>query len=180
MSRRRIPTALAALAALTLTAAACGPGTASGPAVANDQEVASLKSQLASAQRDQTYWKQLTALVQPVSLKTMSDHRAHMTQGGYLIALHFDDMELGNAKNLNWLAFGVPGKFCSADQQRVEAQFGKGFTHFHDMKNDTHGGKPGAEGIWFQHTAVREFEAPWGKVAPGVDTKFMPTPAPAC
>jgi hypothetical protein len=181
MRKGRSATLVAGLAALALVAAACSPGTASGsPASAKDQEIASLKAQIAGLQQDQTYWKQLTSLVQPVSMKTMTDHRAHMTQSGYVIALHFDDMDLGKAKNLNWLAFGVPGRFCAADQQKIEAQFGKGFTHFHDMKNDTHGGKPGAEGVWFQHTAVREFEAPWGKVTPGVDMKFMPTPPPAC
>lgn len=50
----------------------------------------------------------------------------------------------------------------------------------HDLKADTHGGKPGVEGVWFVHVAVRSLKAPWGAVRPGVDEKFMPTPAPAC
>ena len=178
---RRLTGIVAGLMALLLVAGACAPSTAgSAQTSAQDQEIATLKTQLTTLQQDQTYWKQLTSVLMPVSLKTMTDHRAHMLQSGAVIALHFDDMDLGKAKNLNWVAFGVPGKYCQADQQRIETQFGKGFTHFHDMKNDTHGGKPGAEGVWFQHTAVRDFDAPWGKVVPGVDLKFMPTPATAC
>ncbi len=180
MRTRKLTGIVAGLAALLLVAGACAPGAAQQSSPAQAQEIATLKAQLATLQQDETYWKQLTSVLMPVSLKTMTDHRAHMLQSGAVIALHFDDMDLGSAKNLNWIAFGVPGKYCQADQQRTEAQFGKGFTHFHDMKNDTHGGKPGAEGVWFQHTAVREFDAPWGHVTPGVDLKFMPTPAPAC
>lgn len=180
---RRLTGIVAGLGALLLVAGACAPATsgAAQPATsAKDQEIATLKTQLAGLQQDETYWKQLTSTLPPITLKTMTDHRAHMLQGGALIALHFDDVDLGKAKNLNWIAFGVPGRYCAADQQKIEAQFGKGFTHFHDMTNDTHGGKPGAQGVWFQHTAVREFDAPWGHVVPGVDMKFMPTPAPAC
>ncbi|MEE8418498.1 MAG: hypothetical protein V3S02_00130 [Dehalococcoidales bacterium] len=43
---------------------------------------------------------------------------------------------------------------------------------------DTHGGKPGVEGIWFMHIAVRDFDAPWGHLQPGLDAAFMPTPPP--
>ncbi|OCP19378.1 hypothetical protein BC361_31120 [Ensifer sp. LC54] len=110
----------------------------------------------------------------------MTDHRAYMLPGGLVLALHFDDMDLSKAQNLNWIAVGFPGKFCKADQARLESEYGKGFTHFHSMKNDTHGGEKGEEGVWFVHTAVREFEAPWGKVEPGVDQNFMPTEAPDC
>lgn len=171
---------VAGLMALLLVAGACAPSAAQPSTSAKDQEIATLKTQLGTLQQDGTYWKQLTSAVMPLTLKTMTDHRAHMLQSGAVIALHFDDMDLGTAKNLNWIAFGAPGKYCQADQQRIEAQFGKGFTHFHDMKNDTHGGKAGVEGVWFIHTAVREFDAPWGHVTPGVDLKFMPTPATAC
>ncbi len=180
---RRLTRIVAGLGALLLVAGACAPATsaaAQAPTAAKDQEIAGLKTQLAALQQDETYWKQLTSTVMPVTLKTMTDHRAYMLQSGALMALHFDDMDLSKAKNLNWIAFGVPGKYCAADQQRIEAQFGKGFTHFHDMVNDTHGGKPGAQGAWLMHIAVREFDAPWGHVVPGVDLKFMPTPAPAC
>jgi hypothetical protein len=96
--------------------------------------------------------------------------------------LHLDNMDLSKAENLNWVALGVPGRFCKQEQERVEAQFGPGFTHFHDMANDTHGGAPGAEGVWFVHTAVRDFESPMsgGAVSQGVDHNFMPTPASDC
>lgn len=171
---------VAGLMALLVVAGACAPGAAQTSTNAKDQEIAALKTQLASASRTETYWKELSALLPPVTLATMTDHRAHMLQTGAAVALHFSDIDLGKAEHLNWIALGVPGKYCQTDQQRIEAQFGKGFTHFHDMQNDTHGGKAGVEGLWFIHTAVREFDAPWGHVTPGVDLKFMPTPAPAC
>jgi hypothetical protein len=171
-------------AGLTLVAAACAPGPS--PEVrAKEQEIASLKAQLATAERDARYWKQLTALLQPVEMKSMTDHRAYMLPSGVVIALHFDSMDLSKAENLNWVALGLPGRFCKSDQERVEQEYGAGkgiFTHFHDMKNDVHGGQPGAEGVWFVHVAVREFDSPMsgGRVQPGPDTKFMPTPAPGC
>ncbi len=128
--------------------------------------------------KDAKYWRQLTSVIKPVDMKSMSDHRAFMTPDGMVVALHFDNMDLNKAENLNWVAVGVPGKFAKAEQVRVERDFGKGFTHFHDMKNDIHGGQPGAEGVWFKHIAVRDFESPMsgGKVVQGVDSKFMPTP----
>jgi hypothetical protein len=121
--------------------------------------------------------------MQPVEMPSMSDHRAFMLpDSGTVIALHFDNMDLSKAENLNWVALGVPGKFCKQDQERVEAQFGPGFTHFHDMANDTHGGAPGAEGVWFVHTAVRDFDSPMsgGAVSQGIDNRFMPTVAQTC
>lgn len=126
------------------------------------------------------YWEQLTALMQPVAMPTMTDHRAFMLPSGVVMALHFDNMNLDQAENLNWVALGIPGRYCGSEQQRVTAAFGPGFTHFHDMKNDIHGGAPGAEGVWFVHTAVRDFTAPWGPVSQGIDMGFMPTPAPSC
>lgn len=132
----------------------------------------------ASASKEARYWQQLTSLLKPVEMKSMTDHRAFMTSDGTVVALHFDNMDLSKAENLNWVAIGMLGKFTKAEQERVEKEFGKGFTHFHDMKNDTHGGQPGAEGVWFKHIAVRDFESPMsgGKVTAGVDMKFMPTP----
>jgi hypothetical protein len=92
-------------------------------------------------------------------------------------------MDLAQAENLNWVALGVPGTFCKRDQQRVEREFGSGFTHFHDLEADTHGGKPGARGVWFVHVGVRDLESPMstGPVTGGeIDGGFMPTPAPDC
>ncbi|MBI2846978.1 MAG: hypothetical protein HYX82_03755 [Chloroflexi bacterium] len=160
--------------------AACSQGVSKEEAAAKDRQIQDLQTQLASVQQDSTYWRQLTALMPPVELRSMTDHRAYMLPSGVLLALHFDDMDLNQAKNLNWVAWGVPGRFCKQDQERLEKQYGAGFTHFHDLKGDTHGGAPGAEGVWFVHVAVREFDAPWGHVKPGVDANFMPTPAPSC
>jgi len=168
--------------ALTLISAACAQGVSKEAVASKDQEITALNGRVAALQQDATYWKQLTALFPPVELRSMTDHRAYMLPSGVLLALHFDNMNLNEAKNLNWVALGIPGKFCRADQQRIEKEFGSGFTHFHDLKNDTHGGNPGAQGVWFAHIAVRDFSSPMsgGAVKAGVDTSFMPTAAPAC
>jgi hypothetical protein len=170
-----------ALALVTVSLAACG-GDSEDELAAKDQQIASLQAQLSSVQQDSKYWDQLTGLFQPVEMPSMTDHSAFMLPTGGVLALHFDNLDQSKAENLNWFALGVPGKFCKADQQRVEAQFGHGFTHFHDMTNDTHGGAPGAEGVWFVHTAVRDFESPMsgGAVQQGIDHNFMPTAAPDC
>ncbi|MGH3034091.1 MAG: hypothetical protein ACRDON_05980 [Gaiellaceae bacterium] len=166
-----------ALVLVGLAAAGCG-GSDEQAASSGDQGSASAGS--AELRQEAQYWQQLTSLFEPVELTSMSDHRAYMLPSGYLLALHFDNLDLERAKNLNWVALGVPGRFCRKDQARVEAEFGPGFTHFHDLEADTHGGKPGAKGVWFVHTAVRDFEAPWGQVSQGIDSKFMPTAAPSC
>ncbi|MBI4492922.1 MAG: hypothetical protein HY690_09035 [Chloroflexi bacterium] len=190
--RKRMPTWSFVLVAagLALLASACAQSVPVEQVKAKDQEIASLKQEIANlqtqlksaegAQQDAAYWKQLTSLMKPVEMKTMTDHRAYMLPSGVVLALHFDHLNLDQAKNLNWVALGVPGKYCKQDQERVEKSFGQGFTHFHDLKNDTHGGTPGAEGVWFVHVAVRDFEAPWGKVQQGIDSAFMPTKASAC
>jgi hypothetical protein len=163
---------------VALAAAGCG-GSGDGSQAASAQ-VAELEQQLAGAEQDAKFWQQLTGLIEPVELPSMSDHRAYMLPSGVLVALHFDNMNLDEAENLNWVALGFPGRYCKEDQERVEAEYGSGFTHFHDLENDVHGGEPGAEGVWFVHVAVRDFEAPWGEVSQGIDGEFMPTPAPDC
>ena len=173
-----------------LVLAACGSGISQEEVAAKDQQIAEqqaqitqLQEQIGDSQQEAKYWTQLTSLMQPVEMPSMSDHRAFMLpDSGTVIALHFDNMDLSKAENLNWVALGVPGKFCKQDQERVEAQFGPGFTHFHDMANDTHGGAPGAEGVWFVHTAVRDFDSPMsgGAVSQGIDNRFMPTVAQTC
>jgi hypothetical protein len=164
---------------IVLAAAGCG-GSDDETVAGGDQESAAAES--SELRQDARYWQQLTSLFEPVELASMTDHRAYMLPSGYLLALHFDDMNLEQAKNLNWVALGVPGRFCEKDQARVEAEFGPGFTHFHDLEADTHGGKPGAEGVWFVHSGVRDFESPMseGPVTKGIDDGFMPTPAPNC
>ncbi len=136
----------------------------------------------ASLRQNAKYWQQATAVFEPAKLKTMSDHMIYMTSDGkLLLAYHFDNLDLSKAQNLNWVAVGVPGKWCKQDQERVEKLFGPGWTHFHNLVKDTHGGTvAGEDGVWFRHTAVRPFEAPWGQVSQGIDSKFMPTQAPNC
>lgn len=167
------------VAAVALLASSCG-GEDGG---ASEADAADATAQLADARQDSRYWEQLTNLMEPVELKSMTDHRAYMLPNGHLLALHFDNMDLEQAKNLNWVALGVPGRFCKRDQQRVEQEFGFGFTHFHDLKADTHGGKPNAEGVWFVHVGVRDFESPMSEgpvTGREIDSRFMPTPAPKC
>lgn len=168
---------------LAFVASACSQGVSRETVAAKDQEIATLRGQLGSLSQDAAYWKELTALMKPVELKSMTDHRAYMLPSGVLMALHFDNAKLQEARHLNWVALGIPGKNCREDQQRIESTLGTGFTHFHDLKRDTHGSSiPGVEGVWFVHVGVRDFESPMsgGPVKLGVDEKFMPTPAPQC
>ena len=168
---------------LAVLLGACSQGVSQETVAAKDQEITALKGQVASLSQDSTYWKELTALMPPVELKSMTDHRAYMLPSGVLLALHFDKPNLQQAQHLNWVALGIPGKNCAEDQERIEASFGKGFTHFHDLMRDTHGSTiPGVEGVWFVHIGVRNFESPMSSapVKPGVDEGFMPTPAPKC
>jgi len=177
VSAARLATVVPLLLAVGLIAAGCG-----GSGDSESADAAEL-AELAELRQDARYWQQLTALFEPVELASMTDHRAYMLPSGYLLALHFDNMDLAEAENLNWVALGVPGTFCDTDQKRVEAEFGEGFTHFHDLETDTHGGEPGAEGVWFVHSGVRDFESAMstGPVSGGeIDSGFMPTPAPSC
>ena len=177
VSPPRLATVVSLLLAVGLIGAGCG-GSDDG-----ESADAAESAESAEVRQDARYWQQLTALFEPVELASMTDHRAYMLPSGYLLALHFDNMDLAKAENLNWVALGVPGRFCERDQKRVEAEFGDGFTHFHDLEADTHGGKPGAEGVWFVHSGVRNFESQMstGPVTGGeIDTGFMPTPAPTC
>jgi hypothetical protein len=181
MFRRRgsLWTFVPVVVAASLLATACGGNGGD----TSEQEADELRASLASARQDSKYWRQLTSLMKPVELSSMTDHRAYMLPSGYLLALHFDDLKLEEAQNLNWVALGVPGTFCKKDQQRVESEFGRGFTHFHDLEADTHGGKPGAKGVWFVHVGVRDTESPMSEapVRGGkVDSGFMPTPPPTC
>jgi hypothetical protein len=147
------------------------------------REVAQLRAQLAAAQRDARYWQQLVSAFTPATklgVTSMADHLVLQTPGGPVLALHFDNMNLAKAKNLNWVAFAVPGRFTRADQARVNRLYGPGFTHFHDFEGDAHGGKAGTAGFWFVHIGTRNFTSPFGPVRTGkVDLNFMPTKPPA-
>lgn len=136
----------------------------------------------ASARLDAKLWRQLVQSFRPagdLGLGSMSDHQVLMLPSGLVMALHFDNMNLAKAKNLNWVAIGIPGVFTKADQARVNRQYGPGATHFHDLRTDVHGGKPGTRGVWFIHVGARSFTSPFGKVTEGkIDPSFMPTPPP--
>jgi len=134
---------------------------------------------LSRTQQDAKFWTQLTSVLKPApaNLRSMQDHRVYMLPSGIVIGLHFDNMNLAKANNLNWVVLGVPGRFTKADQQRVSREFGPGFVHFHDFVHDTHGGKPGAKGFWFVHIGARNFQSPFGQVQGGaIDPHMMPTP----
>ncbi len=147
------------------------------------QEVAALKAQLASAERDARFWRQLNSAFVPakrMGLNSMADHVVLRTPGGPVLALHFDNMNLDKAQNLNWVAYALPGSFTRADQARLNRLYGPGFTHFHSFKTDAHGGKLGTRGVWFVHIGTRNFRSPFGQVRSGkVDRNFMPTKPPA-
>jgi hypothetical protein len=157
-----------------------GGGATASAAPAQSRDLAALEAKLSQAQHDVKFWTQLTAVFKPapLHLRSMQDHRLYMLPSGIIFGLHFDNMNLAKAKNLNWVVFGVPGVFTKADQQRVTREFGPGFVHFHDFVHDTHGGKPGAKGFWFVHIGARNFTSMFGaQVKTGViDPLMMPTP----
>jgi hypothetical protein len=115
----------------------------------------------------------------------LPEHLWLVGEDGSVQFLHFDK-PLPEATRLLYVGYGVKGRWCAEDQERIEKAAGKGFTHFHrTAKVRTaeagHGGStPGEEGYWLKHVAVAEFDMPWGHVGHGVDMKFMPTTAPKC
>ena len=111
----------------------------------------------------------------------LPDHKwAAMGDGSYLF-LHFNK-DVNKADDLLYYGLALPGKFCKEDQDQLPP----GFVHFHQAKcaekdeEKCHGGKGGEDGFWLMHVAAKEMDMPWGHVKPGVDLKFMPTPAPSC
>lgn len=113
----------------------------------------------------------------------MPDHQFMAAGDGTFMFVHYDK-PVKDATKLLYVGAAVPGTFTKEDQARVEKQFGKGFTHFHqgncasESAEACHGGKGGEDGFWFRHVAVDSFKMPWGDVKPGVDLAFMPTVAP--
>lgn len=91
--------------------------------------------------------------------------------------LHFDHPDVTRATGLEYVGLGVRGTFYEEDRPAPE------FTHFHSRSAATweagHGGTAGADGYWLVHVAVTELTQPWGRVVPGVDRAFFPTPAPS-
>jgi hypothetical protein len=124
----------------------------------------------------------------------MPDHLIKELSDGTGLFFHFDK-PVGQESMILWMGSMILGKFCIADQERVQSAQGPGFVHFHQKRipgSDAmagHGGKGGEEGYWFRHIAVTNIPqgdmmagtgAPWGPVNPGIDMDFMPTPAPEC
>jgi hypothetical protein len=182
--RLRFAAPLSALVVTGLIAAAVfGSSGGAGTANAQAREIARLQAQLSATQQDAKFWQQLVQNFTPaksLGMNSMSDHQVLMLPSGLVMALHFDNMSLAKAKNLNWLAVGIPGVFTKADQARVNKLYGPGVTHFHDLKADVHGGKPGTKGVWFIHVGARNFTSPFGKVSSAkIDPNFMPTAPPA-
>jgi len=97
---------------------------------------------------------------------------------GRALFLHYDRPVDEPGAELIYVGDGIRGRFTAEDQPDTP-----GYVHFHQFRADSvdegHGGAPGAEGYWLRHVAVREMERPWGKVEPGVDFNFMPTPPPS-
>jgi hypothetical protein len=182
--RTTLAAALAALVAVGLLVAAL-VGSSGGAATAGTQakEVAALRAELAAVRPKARFWDQLAQNFKPargMGLVSMSDHEVLALPSGLVMALHYDSPNLAKAKNLNWIAIGIPGVFTKADQARVNRLYGPGATHFHDLEADAHGGKAGTKGVWFIHVGARNFTSPFGKVSQGkVDMRFMPTPPPS-
>ncbi len=97
------------------------------------------------------------------------------------IFLQFDKSNPDEATSLRYVGMGVKGVFCAEAQP--DATKGA-FTHFHRYTAPTyaegHGGPPGAQGYWLSFVSVDAFESNTGKVTPGPDYKFSPTPPPSC
>ncbi|MDP7302736.1 MAG: hypothetical protein QGG09_06520 [Pirellulaceae bacterium] len=105
----------------------------------------------------------------------------------YATFLHFNKPFSKKGAKLIFVGDAVKGRFCSEDQP----DGGKtGFVHFHRAVTSAgvmgHGGKPGTDGWWLRHVAVRHAPMKNPKtmkkmiVKPGLAMMFMPTKAPAC
>jgi len=68
-----------AAATVALVAAGCGGGI-------SEEEAAAKDAQIAALQQDARYWQQLTGLMKPVEMSSMSDHRAFALPSGYMLA----------------------------------------------------------------------------------------------
>jgi hypothetical protein len=99
-----------------------------------------------------------------------------------LMFVQFDRPRVTEAQALRYIGMSIKGTFCGESQPRGA---NGGFTHYHRVNSATygtgHGGPPGwNQGYWLLWVAVDEFDTPSGKVVPGVDYAFSPTPGPAC
>jgi hypothetical protein len=99
-----------------------------------------------------------------------------------LMFVQFDRPRANEARALRYIGMTVKGTFCAEAQPRG---VNGGFTHYHRLSSPSygtgHGGPPGwNQGYWLFWVAVDEFDAPSGRVVPGVDYAFSPTPPPTC
>jgi hypothetical protein len=99
-----------------------------------------------------------------------------------LMFVQFDRSRVTEARALRYIGMSIKGTFCAEAQPRGA---NGGFTHYHRLNSPTygagHGGPPGwNQGYWLLWVAVDEFDTPSGKVVPGVDYQFSPTPGPGC
>jgi hypothetical protein len=182
--RRLGATAVSALAlgAALAVGALVGSGDASSAPGSAQQELTRLRAEVATLEQDAKFWRQLVSgfpAAKALGMNSMADHRLLILPSGVALALHFDNVNLAKAKNLNWVALAIPGQFTKADQARVNRLYGPGFTHFHVFNRDVHAGRPGEKGVWFVHVGARDFRSPFGLVKDGkVDLRFMPTRPP--
>ena len=105
---------VALVAAGLLVAAVFGStGGAATPGNAEAQQVAALNARLAGAEQNAKFWQQLVQNFKPaksLELNSMADHQVLVLPSGLVLALHFDSMNLAKAKNLNWVAVGIPAR----------------------------------------------------------------------
>lgn len=99
-----------------------------------------------------------------------------------LMFVQFDRPRATEARALRYIGMSIKGTFCAETQPRG---INGGFTHYHRLNSATygagHGGPPAwNQGYWLIWVAVDDFETPSGKVVPGVDYAFSPTPGPTC
>jgi plastocyanin len=98
--------------------------------------------------------------------------------GEILITLQFDKKDPAKATKLDYIGVAKRGIFCSTDRGTGD------FTLFNRLKARSYaksvGGAAREPGFWQLSVAVGDLTMPWGKVAPGVDRKFLPIPAPEC
>ena len=154
--------------------------------------ISSTSSNVATSlsQRDVTFAHEMRQLFNAFDdmpfTPAFNNHRYMELDDGTLLFIHFDSA-IGEEEGLIYIGQAVPGVFCDSDQDRANSQFGDGFTHFHTTitpgateASAGHGGVANADGYWFRHIAVDNFDRPWGRVSPGIDHNFMPTAPPSC
>jgi len=103
--------------------------------------------------------------------------RAYRTLNDQVLAfLQFDKNSAAHAKELRYFGIFKKSVYCRSTQPSAD------FTHFHDLVAPTyaqgHGGPPSTVGFWGTWIAAEPFESQGRQIAPGVDRKFSPTPAP--